>query len=138
MPTLFPRVLSVTLSASFGAALLSGCVYHHHHRSGPVAVVQRGGPPPWAPAHGYRHKHPHGVELVFDSGLGVYVVLGHPGCYFYRDRFLRYDDGYWRATLDLKGSWVVVRAEEVPAGLRGKHAKKMHPGRGGPPAKHGP
>ncbi|MFQ5585276.1 MAG: hypothetical protein ACE5GF_00390, partial [Thermodesulfobacteriota bacterium] len=41
------------------------------------------GPPPHAPAHGYRHKHRHGVELMFDGGLGVYIAVGLSGIYFH-------------------------------------------------------
>ena len=75
---------------------VAGCVHHHHHSgkgaSGPV-VLKKAGPPPHAPAHGYRHKHEHGVELVFDSQLGVYVVVGWKDHFFsagryYRDRIL--------------------------------------------------
>ncbi len=38
-----------------------------------------GGPPSHAPAHGYRNKEHKqrykGIDLVFDTGLGVYVVV---------------------------------------------------------------
>ena len=36
------------------------------------------GPPPHAPAHGYRHKHQHGVELEYDSGIGAYISCRTP------------------------------------------------------------
>jgi hypothetical protein len=97
------------------------------------------GPPPHAPAHGHRHHHHHGVELAFDSALGAYVVVGHPG-YFYSDGFfLRLDGGLWQASVALKGPWRVRSLKSVPPGLRAKgHTKRhKHPDRGRGPAKHG-
>ncbi|MDX1573745.1 MAG: hypothetical protein R3341_06925 [Methylophaga sp.] len=80
--------------------MVSGCVRHHYDEPG----YSRGGPPPHAPAHGYRHKHSND-DLVFDSGLGVYVVLGRPDYYFWDNRYFRYRDGYWQHAVDLDGRW---------------------------------
>ena len=44
---------------------------HHHRAPGTTVVVTKTGPPPHAPAHGYRHKHPDGVVLVYKSNLGL-------------------------------------------------------------------
>jgi len=105
-------------------------------------TVKRGGPPPWAPAHGYRHKHRSGVELVFDVGLDVYVVLGHPRHYFHDGRFFKRLDGGWAWAQKWDGRWKPADASEVPRGLLA--AGKSHGGRGhagrrrGPgPASHG-
>jgi len=60
-----------------GASLvLSGClvVPHGHGSRGHTHVETRPGPPPHAPAHGYRHKHRRGPELVYDGRLGVNTV----------------------------------------------------------------
>ncbi len=67
--------------------------------SGPPVVVDEGhghGPPPWAPAHGYRRNHQRAyqhrdatVDLAFDSGLGVYVVVGLPNYYYWDGFYLR-------------------------------------------------
>jgi hypothetical protein len=94
--------MRVTLQMAFGLALLVsfGCGTPHHHHRG--QVVREPGPPPWAPAHGYRHKHAQGMELVYDAQLGVYVVVGRDGLYFRHDRFYR----------------------RLPPGLRKQHAKK--------------
>lgn len=81
--------------------LASGCVHHHYHDE---PGYSRGGPPPHAPAHGYRHKQDR-YDLVFDSGLGVYVVLGKPDYYFWDNRYFRYHDGYWQFSADLDGRW---------------------------------
>jgi hypothetical protein len=138
MRAIHPRALSVALGAILGGVLLSGCVQHHHHtRPQKAVVVQKKGPPPWAPAHGYRHKHESGVELVFDSGLGVYVVLGHDGYYFHKDRFYHYTDGKWFRSVSFTTSWGAVRIDDVPARLRVKHVKKSKKkGKGNFPAKH--
>ena len=88
------------LAVLLSPILASGCVHHHYHEPG----YSRGGPPPHAPAHGYRHKH-YNHDLVFDSGLGVYVVLGRPDYYFWDNRYFRYHDGYWQFAADLDGRW---------------------------------
>lgn len=105
--------------AAVSALGLVGCT---HYFNGPG----RGhGPPPHAPAHGYRYKHrTSGLDLVFDSGLGVYVVVGYPSYYFYRDRFYRFFDGHWHFAARFGGPWHVVERSAMPPGLREK-------GRGG-------
>jgi len=47
------------------------------------------GPPAHAQAHGYRHKQVAGFELVFDSNLGLYVVVGHHDYYYCVSYFYR-------------------------------------------------
>lgn len=75
------------------------------------------GPPPHAPAHGYRRKHRRsGAELVFDSGLGVYVVVGLP-VYFAGERFYRLGDAGWEISVDLDGPWRAVAYHAVPPKL---------------------
>lgn len=97
------------------------------------------GPPPHAPAHGYRHKH-HGhggVELSFDSDLGVYVVVDLPDHYFWDGYYLRIEDGRWYASTELGGRWSPRSLRSLPPGLRKKHAAhgkskgKGHPAKGG-------
>jgi hypothetical protein len=129
--------------ASFVAGLLAltGCVHvhehDHHHKS-------KGGPPPWAPAHGYRHKH-HGPDLVFDSHIGVYVVVGHPHVYFHDGHYFRYVSSHWERCGDWKkGNWKAVEVGRVPGplvkhyaakGPKGGKGKGKGKGKGGP-AKH--
>lgn len=131
--------------AAFGllATASAGCVMHHyHHPRSPAVVVDRseaGGPPPWAPAHGHRRKHPHvDVELIFDTGLGVYVVVGYPNHYWDGDHFFRWIEGRWQISADFHNGWAAVRSQNLPPGLAKKYG--AHPGKGkghGPPAKHG-
>jgi hypothetical protein len=118
--------------------LLAGCVNHHHHSghkaSAPPAAIRKKGPPPHAPAHGYRHKHhAHGVELRFDTGLGVYVVVGHDGHYFHADRFYRVSKGVWYSSAEFKLGWVTISTRDLPPGL----AKKKHGNKHGKKRGHG-
>ena len=93
--------------------------------------VERAGPPPHAPAHGYRQKH-HArggdIELVFDSGLGVYVVVGWPGHYWHDDHYYRDVDGAWQVSVRLDGGWSAAPSRKLPPGLAKKHrGKGPHP-----------
>ena len=129
-------LVAVAASASFG------CTHVHIPVSVPEpARVSRHGPPPHAPAHGYRHKHRTHVgevELVFDSGLGVYVLVGWPGHFYWDDRFYREIDGVWHSSLRLNTSWVRLSGKKVPPGLAKKSGREKHRKNRGPhPAKHG-
>ena len=129
-----PALVAVT--GTLGAWVSLGCVFHPHH---PV-VVHESGPPPWAPAHGRRHKHPKhqgdDAKLVFDSGLGVYLVVDLPDHYFLEGRYFRHHKGGWLVSATLEGPWVVGKSKDLPPGLR-KRAEARRGGRhkGGPPAK---
>jgi len=87
------------------------------------------GPPPHAPAHGYRHRLPDGVELVYDAGLGVYVVIGYPDYYFLDGRYYRYFDNDWLSGPGVAGPWVRPSSAAVPPGLRKKGPGWRPPGR---------
>jgi len=97
----------------------------------------RHGPPPHAPAHGYRQKH-QGVELVYDSGRGVYVVVGLPHHYYFKGHYYRLREIQWEVGVHAEGPWEFVSEGSLPPGLRAKErgkgkAKgkpKEHPGRG--------
>jgi len=98
--------------------------------------VHTNGPPPHAPAHGYRHKHQtDGVELVFDSGRGVYLVVGFPGCYFLDDAYYRRAGQQWQMAFSIGGVWKSVAQDKVPPGLRREgeepdESSADHPGKG--------
>ncbi len=88
------------------------------------------GPPPHAPAHGYRRKHQHAyhehggaAELIFDNGLGVYVVVDVPNHYYWNGAYLRIDGGRWSTSSYLDGDWNPCPEQSVPGGLRAVHAK---------------
>ena len=133
------------LCTTIAVTAMSGCVRHHHHRprSAPApVVVGKPGPPPHAPAHGYRHKHQHhGVELVFDSYLGVYVVVGRENAFFHRGHFYRIIDGGWQMSVRLDDGWAHAHPGKLPKGLgKKRHGKGHHPAKrhrnGHHPAKH--
>lgn len=104
------RLFVVGGLAALAGATLSGCHYRSHE--------PRTGPPPWAPAHGYRRKHHSGVDLVYDSGLGVYVVVGWPHHYFFDDYFYRYSRGHWEKSREIDRHWYRSEPDRVPPGLR--------------------
>ncbi len=81
------------------------------------------GPPPHAPAHGYRHKH-QGVELVYDSGRGVYVVIGLPHHYYFKGHYYRLRETNWEVGVHMDGPWEFVSDEALPRGLRAKEKSK--------------
>ena len=82
------------------------------------------GPPDHAPAHGYKKKHRDGgPELVFDSGLGVYLVVGLANTYFYNDSYYRYTNGGWEFSVNIGDSWRTADYGHVPPGLQKKHGK---------------
>ncbi len=131
------RIIVSSFGAAVMTAFLSGCLHAQHPSNKPQpAHAEKNGPPPWAPAHGYRHKHPDGVELVFKSEIGVYVVVGHPGHYWDGQRYYRGSDGRWHVSVHLQGPWGSVAVDDVPPGLRAKHGKKKRHQGHGPPAKH--
>jgi hypothetical protein len=123
------------------AALLvveaTACVYVQAPVAIPTRTVAKQGPPPHAPAHGYRHKHHHhGVELVFDSGLGLYVVVGRTGYYYDRDHYYRVVEGAWQVSVSLDSGWKATSHKRLPPGLAKKAARGKAKGRNHP-AKHG-
>ena len=81
------------------------------------------GPPPHAPAHGHRHKQ-QGVELVYDSGRGVYVVVELPNHYYYEGRYYRILANQWQAAINIDGPWKPISEESLPPGLRARQKGK--------------
>jgi hypothetical protein len=117
------------------------CIHHHHHdgrgTTAPV-VISKPGPPPHAPAHGYRHKHHQGVEMVFDAELGVYVVVGRKDHFFYKDCFYRLVNGSWEMSVRIDAGWAGIASDHLPRGLAKKRAKAKghHKQKPQHPAKH--
>ncbi|MAG34180.1 MAG: hypothetical protein CL908_25145 [Deltaproteobacteria bacterium] len=98
---------------------------NHHH-----------GPPPHAPAHGHRHQHRHqgrDLELVFDSDLGVYVVVGIADRYYWNGHYIRIDGEQWYASVSLQGGWELLAEDSRPRGSGKRKQKKHSAGK-----KHGP
>ncbi len=114
--------LALGLMLAASAGLLTGCIVVPR-RPALHARVPTLGPPPHAPAHGYRHKQPTGVELIFDSRVGVYLVVGRPQHYFSGGRYLRIRDGVWQVSGHIERGWARMPIEKVPKGLRNRRAK---------------
>jgi hypothetical protein len=113
----------------------SGCTQVIVQEPAPQQVSRGHGPPPHAPAHGYRAKNQQGAELVFDSGLGVYVVVDLPGVYFWSNVYYRErGKGSWERCDRLDGAWVYIAESSLPPGLR----EKAHSGPPGKAKGHGP
>jgi hypothetical protein len=59
-----------------------------------------------------------GVELVFDSGRGVYVVVGLSNHYYHDGYFYRLRSGLWEMSLKSDGGWKAVSQKSLPLGLQ--------------------
>ncbi len=100
---------------------LNGCV---------VAPVEaeRGyyyGPPPHAaPISGHRYRNGDGLIISYDSGLGVYLVVGYPGLYWWNDYYYRERSGYWEWSHRHLGPWDRPRVERLPSGLRKRYEQE--------------
>ena len=113
------RIFMVRSGAMVACLGLAGCndYYGGPRPHAPAHGRRYGGPPPWAPAHGYRRKHHRsGVDMVFDTGLGVYVVADL-GNYFYRDKFYRWHNDAWQVSVYPRGPWHGVADYAVPSRL---------------------
>ena len=86
-------------------------------------------PPTHAPAHGYRHKHKK-HDLIFDTGVGVYVVVGFIDHYFNEGQYYRYRKGIWETARSLDGLWREEAGHVLPGKLYQSKAEKSHPGKG--------
>ena len=83
------------------------------------------GPPPHAPAHGHRRKQGAGVELVFDAGMGVYVVVGCVDHYYYDGTFFRLHSGAWQVSLYPDRGWGPLGHKSLPPGLHARANGKI-------------
>lgn len=120
------KVKTITLIVFVSAIVLlmtASCSSYRAHPE-PVVITDRSGPPAHAPAHGYRRKHVQGVEVVFDSGLGVYVVVGLSDHYYHDGYFYRLNGGIWEMSVKPEGSWKIVATTSLPMGLQAKAVSK--------------
>ena len=97
------------LSIGIGAAA-AACVYDPY--------PDDGGPPRNAPAHGPSYRHPDGVDLSYDQGLGVYVVVGRPNYYYWDRQYFRYYGDRWQRSARLEGRWSDSDIRSLPPGLQ--------------------
>jgi hypothetical protein len=106
--------LAIALATSL-AFPVAGCVVI----DAPHGHAYKGGPPPHAPAHGYRRNH-QGSDLVFDSELGVYAVVGLSNVWFLDGHYFRIRGDRWETSGRSRGPWQVARVNAVPDRLYAK------------------
>jgi hypothetical protein len=128
------RVFRIAVAAIGLTVAGSGCTQVIVQEPAPAAVWRGHGPPPHAPAHGYRAKNQQDVQLMFDSRLGVYIVLDLPGVYFWSDVYYRQAKEGWERCDRLDGGWIAVADTSLPPGLRDKKAASRGKARGDGPA----
>lgn len=81
------------------------------------------GPPPHAPANGYRYNYL-GNDLVYDSSLGVYVVIGRPDVYYYSGLYYRHNHDRWYYSGNLDNKWRTYQGHRaLPPGLTKKYRR---------------
>ena len=83
------------------------------------------GPPGHAKAHGYHRKHIDGLELVFDSTYGVYVVVGKPDHYYCDGYYYRMYASIWEVSLRIDADWAPATIVSLPRGLKTKNMVKV-------------
>ena len=114
----YKTIISIVVISVIILLMTTSCSRHRACHE-PV-IIKSGGPPAHAPAHGYRRKHVHGMELVFDSGRGVYVVVGVSDHYYHDGHFFRLRSGIWETSPKPDGHWKVVSDKSLPMGLKVK------------------
>ncbi len=114
----FKTITSFVVTCACILLMTASCSRHRvYHKP---TVIKGSGPPAHAPAHGYRRKHVHGMELVYDSGRGVYVVVGLSDHYYHDGYFYRLRGSLWEMSLKPNGNWKVVSGKSLPMGLQVK------------------
>jgi hypothetical protein len=115
----------LTVAAVLALLLLTSCSTSAVYRAPGKRIGH--GPPAHAQAHGYHRKHVAGVELVYDSGRGLYVVAGFPNHYYHDGYFYRLHGTVWEVSLRCDGGWASVSQKSLPPGLQAKG--KVKPGK---------
>ena len=111
------------LLAAFCLFVMPSCAVHRTQETVATDDGDEAGPPPRASAHGWRRRHPDGVEIVYRSELGAYAVVGLDDAYYCDDIFYLWDSGRWLRAPHFTGPWVAVPKSEVPANLARRPGK---------------
>ena len=120
-----PKKTGLVIVAVTFVCLLVSCETVNVHRFPAPGQRVGHGPPPHARAHGYCRKHANGLELVYDSTFGVYVIMGMPDHYYWEDQFYRIYGGVWEVSLRVDADWAPATIESLPVGLRKKAQGKV-------------
>ncbi len=100
--------------------ILTSCETASVHRFSGSGQRVGNGPPSHAQAHGYQRKQIDGREFVYDSALGVYVMVDMPFHYYCDGHFYRIYGGLWDVSARADGDWAPATIESLPAGLQKK------------------
>ncbi len=133
----FKTITSFVATSAIIVIMTASCSRYEVYRR--PTISKRTGPPAHAPAHGYRRKHAAGVDLVYDSGLGLYIVVGLSDHYYHDGYFYRLRGDLWEMSLRHDGGWKVVSGNSLPAGLKVKvkaNSNEKDKGNGRRKAKH--
>lgn len=129
----FKTMTSFVVTSICALLITASCseeVVYRRPVPGPAPGGRGYGPPAHAPAHGHRRKHVAGVELVFDAGMGVYVVVGCVDHYYYDGTFFRLHDSVWEMSLHPDRDWGPLGHKSLPPGLAAKgNGKIKSPGK---------
>ncbi|MHC4556001.1 MAG: hypothetical protein ACYTFW_01855 [Planctomycetota bacterium] len=114
----FKTIISFMVTLACALLITTSCstLEVHHTPSGKIGH----GPPAHARAHGYRRKHVAGMELVYDSGRGVYIVVGLSNHYYHDGYFYRLSGTLWEVSSQPNGGWASVSEKSLPPGLQAK------------------
>ncbi len=122
-------LIAALVSTGFVLSACNAMIGYSHTANPPVAERQitpppppPPGPPPHAPAHGYRCKNSEGVQLMFDSGMGLYLVVGYRDYYFNEGRYYRWHGSAWQVSRHINRGWGPASDKAVPPGLRKTHS----------------
>jgi hypothetical protein len=88
-------------------------------------VYYRSGLPPYAPAHGYLH-HYHNHDIIYDSGIRAYIIVGMPDYYYDNCFYFRYSNIGWQISGSLNDGWKVTDERRVPKKLWNTKAQKHY------------
>ncbi|GEM_PF-3501502 len=111
------------LLVAFCLFVAPGCATHRTQEAVVGYDSDEAPPPPHTPARGWRRRHPDGVEIIYRSELGAYVVVGLDDAYYCDDVFYLWDSGRWLRAPHFTGPWVAVPTSEVPANLARRPGK---------------
>jgi len=117
-------LIAVFLASAVFALSACNTMIHYHRTVAPPAAEKHVGPPPHAPAHGYRHKHSDGMQLVYESSMDVYIVVGYSNHYYYHSNYYRWNKNAWQVSSKISRGWARASEKAIPPGLRRTHVCK--------------
>ncbi|MHC4682365.1 MAG: hypothetical protein ACYTEK_27215, partial [Planctomycetota bacterium] len=102
----FKKIAALMVTSVLMLLVTASCSRYSVH-TGPVVRPGKS-PPRHARAVGHQRKRACGMELVFDSGRGIYVVVGLTDHYYHDGYFYRLHGGIWQMSLKPDKGWTSV------------------------------